>query len=62
MEDTIFALLLRDIRSKKDVIRDTLAGGGAASFEEYCKLVGEYSAYDRVEGDIKYLEERFIAN
>jgi hypothetical protein len=62
MEDTIFALLLRDIRGKKEAIKDTLATGGVKSFDEYCTLVGEYSALDRVEGDVKSLEERFIAN
>jgi hypothetical protein len=62
MEDTIFALLLRDIHAKKEAIKDTLACGGVSSFEAYCTLVGEYSALDRVEGDIKSLEERFIAN
>lgn len=62
MEDTVFALLLRDIAAKRESIKEHLAGGGAKSFEAYCLLVGEYSALVRVESDIKSLEERFIAN
>lgn len=62
MEDTVFALLLRDISEKREAIKEHLAGGGATTFEAYCLLVGEYSALVRVEDDIKRLEERFIAS
>lgn len=62
MEDTIFALLLRDIGDKKEAIKNSLAGGMVKSYEDYCGLVGEYSALSRVENDIKDLEKRFIAD
>lgn len=61
MEDTVFALLLRSIHERKQALQEGLASGGAKSYEDYCKLVGEYSALQRIEDDVKDLEKRFIA-
>lgn len=60
MEDTVFALLLRDIAEKKSSIELFLASGNAKSYEEYCRITGEYSALVKIHDDIKELEKRFI--
>lgn len=62
MEDTVFALLLRGISERKQALSESLAAGGAKNYEEYCKMVGEYSAHQRLEDDVKDLEKRFIAD
>lgn len=62
MQDTIFALLLRGISERKQALQEGLASGGAKSYDEYCRTVGEYSALQRLEDDIKDLEKRFIAD
>jgi hypothetical protein len=45
---------------QKSSIELFLASGGAKSYEEYCRMVGEYSALLKMEGDIKDVEQRFI--
>lgn len=62
MESTVFALLLRSIGERKQALQESLAHGGAKNYEEYCKSVGEYSALQRLEDDVKDLEKRFIAD
>jgi hypothetical protein len=62
MEDTVFALILRGLAERKSNLQEHLANGGARSFEEYCRSVGEYAATQRLEDDVKELEKRFIAD
>lgn len=62
MDDTVFTLLLRGIAEQKRDLMDHLAGGGAKSYEDYCRCTGEYKALQRVFDDIKDLEKRFIAD
>jgi len=62
MEDTVFALLLRSVNERKQALQEGLACGGAKSYEDYCRLVGEYTAMRRFEDDVKDLEKRFIAD
>lgn len=62
MQDTVFALLIRDISSQCESMKEHLASGGAKSYDEYCQCVGEYNALLRVIGDVKELEKRFIAD
>lgn len=62
MQDTIFTYLLRSINERKHALQEGLASGGAKNYEEYCRMVGEYSALQRVEDDVKDLEKRFIAD
>ena len=62
MDDTVFALILRGIGERKLALQEGLASGGARNYEEYCRLVGEYSALQRLEDDVKDLEKRFIAD
>lgn len=62
MEDTVFALILRGLTERKQAIQESLASGGAQNYEAYCKIVGEYTALQRLEDDVKDLEKRFIAD
>lgn len=62
MEDTIFTYLLRGLNEQKEAIRDMLASGGAKTYEDYCRSVGEYTAIQRMYDDVKDLEKRFIAD
>lgn len=62
MEDTIFVLLLRGLTERKTSLQESLASGGAKNYEDYCRMVGEYSALQRLEDDVKDLEKRFIAD
>lgn len=62
METTVFALLLRSIVERKQALQEGLASGGAKNYEDYCRMVGEYSALQRMEDDVKDLEKRFIAD
>lgn len=60
MEGTVFALLLRSISEKKNSIELFLVGGNAKSYEEYCRICGEYATLVSMEADVKELEQRFI--
>jgi hypothetical protein len=62
MNDTIFTYLLRSLTDRKQALQEGLASGGAKNYEEYCRMVGEYSALQRLEADVKDLEKRFIAD
>lgn len=62
MTETIFTYLLRSLTERKQALQESLAGGGAQSYDEYCRMVGEYSALQRLEDDVKDLEKRFIAD
>jgi len=62
MEATIFAFMLRGLDEQKEAIRHHLATGGAKTYEDYCRSVGEYTALQRTHDDIKDLEKRFIAD
>lgn len=62
MEDTVFALLLRNVAEQKQGLMEHLANGGAKSYEEYCRSTGYFSALQRMEDDLKDLEKRFIAD
>jgi len=61
MEDTIFAFMIRGLNEQKSAIEHHLATGGAKSYEDYCRSVGEYTALQRMYDDVKDLEKRFIA-
>lgn len=62
MESTVFALLIRSINERKQALQESLASGGAKNFEDYCRMVGEYAALQRMEDDVKDLEKRFVAD
>lgn len=62
MDSTVFVLLLRGIADQKQAIMAHMANGACRSHEEYCRSVGEYSALQRIEDEIKELEKRFIAD
>jgi hypothetical protein len=59
---SVISILLRSISEQKSSIELFLAGGGARSHEEYCRMVGQYSTLVAMEGEIKALEERYIEN
>lgn len=60
MDNSIIAILLRNVSEGKSSIEQFLANGNAKSYEEYCRMVGEYTAYSNLEQDIKEIEKRFI--
>lgn len=60
METEICGLILTKVEDQKRSIELFLAGGGAKSYEEYSRMVGEYSALIKMEGDIKDVEQRFL--
>lgn len=60
MESDICGLLLIRVAEQKSAIEQFLAGGGAKSYEDYCRMVGEYSALQKIEGEIKDAEQRFL--
>lgn len=62
MESTVFALLIRSINERKQALQESLASGGAKNYEDYCRMVGEYAALQRMEDDVKDLEKRFVAD
>lgn len=62
MESTVFVLLLRSTAEQKQALSEHLVQGNAKSYEDYCRIVGEYFALQRVEDEIKELEKRFIAD
>jgi hypothetical protein len=54
--------ILHRIAEQKSSLELFLAGGGAKSYEDYCRTVGEYSALNKIESDIKEIERMFIEN
>ena len=60
MEDTVFGVLRRRIRERKEPLADYLVSTGAKSFEDYLRASSKHQALCSVEEDIKELEERFI--
>jgi hypothetical protein len=60
METEVCRLILTKVEDQKRSIELFLAGGGAKSYEEYSRMVGEYSALLKMEGDIKDVEQRFL--
>jgi hypothetical protein len=60
MEDTVFGVLRRRIRERKEPLEQFLVGGGAKNFEDYLRVSSRHKELCAVEEDIKTLEERFI--
>lgn len=60
MGSDLFLLLLEKVKEQKSDIELFLANGGAKNWDEYCRMVGSYSALLKLEGDIKDVEQRFI--
>jgi hypothetical protein len=62
MEGQIFEALILRLNQQKNSIELFLANGGAKNYEEYCRMVGEYTSLMKTEGDIKDIEQRFLDN
>jgi hypothetical protein len=60
MEADVLGALNELIQKMKSSNELFLATGGAKSFEDYCRIVGEYSALEKIEGELKDLEQRYI--
>jgi hypothetical protein len=60
MDGTVFTLLERKLAERKRDIEGYLAGGNVASYEEYCRFVGEYRGLVDIEAEVKELERRYI--
>lgn len=60
MEVDLIPSILHRIAEQKNSIELFLSGGGAKTYDEYSRMVGEYSALNKIEGDIKEIERRFI--
>jgi hypothetical protein len=52
--------IIESMEREKSSIGLFLATGGAKSWDEYCRCVGEYSALQKTLSDIKDIEQRFI--
>lgn len=61
-ESNPFFLMLRKISEQKSAVELYLARGNAKTHDEYCKLVGSYETLERVEEEIKDIEQRYIAD
>jgi hypothetical protein len=62
MEGQIFEAIISRLQQQKSDIELFLANGGAKNYEEYCRMVGEYTSLLKTEGDIKDIEQRFLDN
>jgi hypothetical protein len=62
MEGQIFEALILRLNQQKSSIELFLANGGAKNYDEYCRMVGEYSSLLKTEGDIREIEQRFLEN
>jgi hypothetical protein len=60
MEGQIFEALILRLNQQKNSIELFLANGGAKNYDEYCRMVGEYSSLLKTEGDIRDIEQRFL--
>ena len=52
--------IIERLEQEKSSIGLFLATGGAKSWDEYCRCVGEYSALQKTLSDIKDIEQRLI--
>ncbi|MGC4008840.1 MAG: hypothetical protein QM805_07615 [Pseudomonas sp.] len=57
--DPIAAIRHR-LTQQKSSIELYLATGGAKSYEEYSRMVGEYSSLQKIESDLDEIERRYI--
>ena len=60
MEGQIFEAITIRLNQPKRSIELFLANGGAKNYDEYCRMVGEYTSLLKTEGDIKDIEQRFL--
>lgn len=60
MEGQIFEAIILRLNQQKNSIELFLANGGAKNYDEYCRMVGEYSSLLKTEGDIRDIEQRFL--
>jgi hypothetical protein len=60
MDETVFSIMLRRLEEKKSSIELFLAQGGAKSYEDYVRMVGEYSSTTGMIDEVKDLEKRFL--
>jgi len=60
MEAQIFEAITIRLNQQKSSIELFLANGGAKNYDEYCRMVGEYTSLLKTEGDIKDIEQRFL--
>lgn len=60
MEGQIFEAIAIRLNQQKSSIELFLANGGAKNYDEYCRMVGEYTSLLKTEGDIKDIEQRFL--
>jgi hypothetical protein len=60
MEGQIFEAITIRLNQQKSDIELFLANGGAKNYDEYCRMVGEYTSLLKTEGDIKDIEQRFL--
>lgn len=60
MDETVFGILHRRIKERKEPLEQFLLSGGVKNFEDYLKVSSRYKELCAVEEDIKTLEERFI--
>tara|TARA_R110000822_G_scaffold184415_7_gene323758 strand:+ start:729 stop:917 length:189 start_codon:yes stop_codon:yes gene_type:complete len=60
MEDTIFGILYRRIKERRESLAGYIVNGGAPDYVSYAKAAAQHEAYVTIEEDIKELEKRFM--
>jgi hypothetical protein len=60
MAETIFSLLLRELREEAEELREFIARGSPADVAAYHRLTGKYQALREVEARVKELESHYI--
>lgn len=62
METDVLAIVRERIAEQKSSIEQFLARGMAKTFEDYHRMVGEYSALEKMQEEILEIERRYIEN
>lgn len=60
MEDTVFGILYRRIKERRESLAGYIVTGGAADYVAYAKAVAKHETYVTIEEDLKELEKRFM--
>jgi hypothetical protein len=62
MGETVFSVLLRELKTDAEELSQFLARGGAADFAAYNRMVGKYQALKLFEDRVKELEAHHIGD
>ncbi len=60
MESDVLPIIREKVKEQKSSIEQLIAHGMAKSFEDYHRMVGEYSALEKIEQELLDIERRYI--